>query len=181
MRSLKSRSKQDNVLPMVKPTKYPLKLDIGAGDFPRDPDYTTVDLYNASADIKAPAWEIPLEDNSVEEIWSSHTLEHIPCVKIHPTLKEWFRLLKQEGKAIIQVPNFDYIAKYWLYGEDRSWAEKMVYGLQTHDGEFHKTAWRHDILKNDLEQVGFVVERVEIRWTHNQETLQAVCVKPIAK
>jgi len=29
-----------------------------------------------------------------------------------------------------------------------------------------------------LEAAGFEVKRIEMRWTHAQETLQAVCSKP---
>jgi cyclopropane fatty-acyl-phospholipid synthase-like methyltransferase len=146
-----------------------VKLDIGAGDYRRGEEYTTLDAYHAEADIKAFMWEIPLPDKSVEEIWCAHALEHVGCAKVAPTLKEFRRVLKPWGRAIIQVPNFDYVAKYWLTGPDRNWAERMIFGMQTNEGEF---------LKADLEACGFTVERVEMRWTHNQETLQAVARRP---
>jgi hypothetical protein len=89
------------------------------------------------------------------------------------------------SRAIIRVPNFDYVAKYWLTGPDRGWAEAMVFGLQRNqltgepdEGEFHRSAFTTAILKADLEAAGFEVLRVEMRWTHNQETLQAVARKP---
>lgn len=153
-----------------------LKLDIGSGNGRRDEDYTTVDRH-ADADVKADMWELPFDDNSVDSIWSSHALEHIPMAKVPPTLKEWHRVLKPGGRAIIQVPNFDYVARYWLTGADRSWAEAMVFGIQSDEGQFHKCAFTSSLLKGDCEAAGFEVKRVEIRWTHNQETLQAVCVK----
>lgn len=169
---------QKKILPLSK-LKSPLKLDIGCGSIEnhRGEDFTTVDLF-VDADIKASAESIPLPDNSVDEIWCSHMLEHIACVKINPTLMEWRRILKVGSRAIIQVPNFDYIARYWFIGENRTWAEQMIFGNQANEGEFHKTAWTASVLKADLESAGFVVERVEVRWTHNQETLQAVCIKP---
>jgi len=123
-------------------------------------------------------WKIPLEDGCVEEIWSSHTLEHAPMAKVPETLKEWFRVLKPGGRAIIQVPNFDYVAKYWLTGENRIWAEQMVFGMQTSEGQFHRAAFTPSLLRSDLEANGFKVERVEFRWSHSQETLQAVATKP---
>lgn len=155
-----------------------MKLDIGAGETRRDEDYTTVDLFHPSADIKAPMWAIPVEDGSVDAIWAEHCLEHIPMVKVPETLKEWVRILKPGARAIISVPNFDYVARYWLTGENRQWAEMMVFGNQAHEGEFHKCAFTASLLKGDCEAAGFEVLRVEIRWTHSQETLQAVCVKP---
>jgi SAM-dependent methyltransferase len=169
---------KNKIIPISK-LKDPLKLDIGCGSVEnhRGEDFTTVDLY-VPADIKASADAIPLPDNSVDEIWCSHMLEHIAIAKVHGTLKEWLRLLKVGGRAIVQVPNFDYVAKFWFIGQDRAWAEAMIFGQQINEGEFHKSAWTSSVLQADLEQAGFKVERVEMRWSHNQETLQAVCIKP---
>jgi predicted SAM-dependent methyltransferase len=124
-------------------------------------------------------WDLPFEDNSIEEIYSSHALEHVAISKVPETLREWFRVLKPGGKAIIQVPDFNYVAKYWLTGMDRTWAEEMIFGNQAHEGEFHKCAFTHELLKGDLEAAGFEVRRVEMRWSHNQDTLQAVCCKKV--
>lgn len=154
-----------------------LKLDIGAGNTRRDHDFKTVDMHT-DADIKAQMWEIPVKDNSVDEIWSSHALEHVPMIKVPETLKEWFRILKPGGRAEIQVPNFDYVAKYWLTGTDRTWAEMIMFGNQAHAGEFHQCAFSPALLRGDLEAAGFVVKRVEIVWACNQETIKAIVHKP---
>lgn len=155
----------------------PLRLDIGAGAQKRGEEFLGVDVVDG-ADVKAEMWALPFGDGSVEEIWSAHALEHVAARKVPETLKEWFRVLRPGGRAIVSVPNFDYVARYWLTGPDRAWAEAMVYGLQTHEGEFHRSAFTAAVLRGDLEGVGFEVKRVEIRWTHNQETLQAVAIKP---
>jgi predicted SAM-dependent methyltransferase len=155
-----------------------VKLDIGGGRNKRDEDYLAVDLYG-DTDVKAAMWALPFRDSSIDSIWSSHSLEHVPMVKVPETLKEWHRVLKPGARAIVSVPNFDYVAKYWLTGPDRPWAEAMVFGTQATEGEFHKAAFTAAILKGDLEAAGFEVKRVEMRWSYNQETLQAVAVKPI--
>jgi SAM-dependent methyltransferase len=167
-----------------------VKLDVGCGGHPRGEDHITVDRYAGAevptpgaptpikADIQADMWEIPVPAGSVDEIWCAHALEHAPMAKVPEVLREFLRILRPGGRAIIQVPNFDYVAKYWLTGADRSWAERLVFGQQFHAGEFHKSAFTAGVLRADLEGVGFTVLRVEIRWTHSQETLQAVCVKP---
>lgn len=157
--------------------KLPLKLDIGAGTQPRGEEYTTVDKY-CPADVTADMWELPFKDGEVEEIWSSHALEHVQSNKIAVTLREWCRVLKPGGRLIVQVPNFDYVAKYWLTGPDRAWAEMMVFGQQIHEGEFHKSAFTPAILQADLQAAGFEIVRVEFRQTHGQETIQAVAKKP---
>lgn len=156
------------------------RLDIGSGPYPRDPErYTTVDV-EGTPDVKAPMWALPFKDGTIEDIWSSHALEHAPQAKVPETLKEWHRVLKPGGRVIVSVPNFDYVAKYWLTGPDRAWAEAMVFGLQRDEGDFHRCAFTNQILRADLEGAGFEVKRVELRWSHNQETLQAVAAKRTA-
>jgi predicted SAM-dependent methyltransferase len=156
----------------------PIKLDIGGAADPYAPDeYTTVDI-TEGADVLADARVLPFEDNTVDAIWASHVLEHLAIAEVPQALAEWFRVMKPKARAIIRVPNFDYVAKYWLTGPDRAWAEAMVFGHQANGGEFHRSAFTHAILRADLEAAGFEVLRVEMRWTHNQETLQAVARKP---
>jgi predicted SAM-dependent methyltransferase len=155
----------------------PVKLDIGGGVYKRDADYLAVDILGKT-DVKAAMWALPFRDSTVDTIWSSHSLEHVGVYRVSQTLKEWHRVLKPGHGAIVQVPNFDYVAKYWLTGADRAWAEAMVFGTQTDDGQYHKCAFTASSLRADLEAAGFEVKRVEMRWSHSQETLQAVAVKP---
>lgn len=154
-----------------------MKLDIGAGRGRRDKDFKTVDI-EGEPDIKADMWAIPVEDNSVEEIYSAHALEHAPMAKVPEVLREWLRILKPDGRLELIVPNFDYVAKYWLTGPDRQWAEKMVFGLQTSDGEYHKSAFTPMLLRADLEGTGFIVRRTEVFWGWSQESIKAVARKP---
>lgn len=155
-----------------------IKLDIGGGgkETKRGEDFISVDI--KGGDVEAEMWKLPYDDDSVDMIWSSHALEHVGIYKVSQTLQEWRRVLKPGKTLILQVPNFDYVAKYWLTGPDRPWAEAMVFGLQTDDGQYHKCAFTAASLRADLEAAGFEVKRVEMRWSHNQETLQAVAAKP---
>jgi len=148
-----------------------LKLDIGCGNAKLE-GFTGVDAY-VDTDIKAEMWKIPLDDGSIEEIYSSHALEHVPMGMVPHVLKEWFRLLAPGGKLTLLVPNFDYVAKYWLTGPDREWAEMIVFGNQAHGGEFHKCAFTPMGLQGDLQIAGFQVDQIAIVWAYNQETIQA--------
>lgn len=161
-----------------------LKLDIGGcgGLGKRDIDYLSVDMAD-NADVKAQMWELPYKDLEVDEIWSSHTLEHSGVYKVGPTLSEWFRVLKYNGKLNVTVPNFEYVARYFLTcaDSDRPWAEAMIFGTQANDGEYHKCAFTARTLRADLEAAGFEVVMIKLIWSHNQETLHAVCKKPEPK
>ena len=155
-----------------------MKLDIGCGNAKLE-GYVGVDAYvDGESYIKSDMWHIPLEDGSVEEIFSSHALEHVAMSLVPATLKEWNRLLVPGGKLTLLVPNFDYVARYWLTGPDREWAEMIVFGNQAHGGEFHKSAFTPMGLQGDLQNAGFLVEQVAVVWAYNQETLQAMAKKP---
>lgn len=156
-----------------------MRLDIGCGSA-RLEGYTGVDAF-VNTDIKADMWQIPLGSESVEEIYSSHALEHVSMGFVPPTLKEWFRLLVPGGKLTLLVPNFDYVAKYWLTGPDREWAEKIVFGNQAHAGEYHKCAFTPMGLQGDLQNAGFMVDQIAIVWAYNQETIQATAHKSEVK
>jgi hypothetical protein len=55
----------------------------------------------------------------------------------------------------------------------------MVFGEQRHgEGDFHRSAFTTAFLRGDLESAGFTVLRIEMKWSHSQETIQAVALKP---
>lgn len=154
-----------------------MKLDIGSDKATkRGEEYRSVSPFG-HAEIKAEMWALPFTDASVDAIWSSHALEHVSIYRVAAALREWARVLKPGRVAIVQVPNFDYVAKYWLTGPDRAWAEAMVFGTQADDGQYHKCAFTAASLRADMEAAGFDVKRIEMRWSHTQETLQAVAMK----
>lgn len=156
-----------------------MKLDIGCGNQKID-GFTGVDAYvEADGIVKAEMWELPYRDGEIEEIYSSHALEHVPIVRVQPTMKEWWRVLCPGGKLTLQVPNMDYVARFWLTHkpEEHSWAEMIIFGNQAHPGEFHKCAFTPMGLQGDLQQCGFVVDQIGIVWAYNQETLQAIAHK----
>ena len=145
----------------------PIKLDIGSGGpvfERRDMTWKTVDKF-ASADITADMWDLPFEDGTVDAIWCSHALEHVDIVKVIPTLKEWFRVLKSGGICNVMVPDFDYIAQHWIEYGPRGGALGMIYGNQVHEGEYHKVAFNEDSLVEDFKEVGFDVLESKTLWT----------------
>lgn len=153
-----------------------MRIDIGSGPAPKR-GYLSVDAY-AEADIKAVMWDLPFKDGEVTEIWSSHSLEHVPFERVQPTLREWVRVLSRRGRATISVPNFDYAARYWLSHQGEPWALAIVFGNQKHEGEFHKTGWSPATFKAALEEAGFRVMRLNVINDHHQETIRAVVARP---
>tara|TARA_R100001086_G_scaffold248358_1_gene185098 strand:+ start:2183 stop:2758 length:576 start_codon:yes stop_codon:yes gene_type:complete len=48
---------------------------------------------------------LPYPNNTLDYVFNSHCLEHIPNDSLLPTLREWFRVLKIGGHLVIAVPH----------------------------------------------------------------------------
>lgn len=64
--------------------------------------YLTVDLYNSRSMVKMDITDIQYPDESFDVIYCSHVLEHVPDDK--QAIREFFRVLKPDGWAILLVP-----------------------------------------------------------------------------
>lgn len=84
-----------------------LKLDIACGKN-KKPDFTGVDIWEGAdivADLEKFPW--PFEDNSVDEIFCSHYIEHTP--DLISFANELYRILKVGAKAEIIAPYYSSI------------------------------------------------------------------------
>jgi len=54
------------------------------------------------------------EDESIEEVYASHVLEHVSIINIQKTFNGVHRILKKGGKFYISVPNLESIAEVFL-------------------------------------------------------------------
>lgn len=81
-----------------------IKLELGSGAKKGVNGYTTVDLYGADIhrDLR---YGIPLGENTVDKIYTSHMLEHIPYIQLVSFLRECHRVLKTGGELSVCVPN----------------------------------------------------------------------------
>jgi hypothetical protein len=111
-----ARKKKQDKVEAVKPTS--LKLDLGCGPNKKEGffgvdiiSFPNVDLV---FDLKQP-W--PWEDNSVEEVHTSHFIEHLDANERIHFVNELYRVLKMEGKATMIAPH---------------WASCRAYGDPTH-------------------------------------------------
>ncbi len=76
----------------------PLREKLGKG-------YLTADLYNPAAMLKMDITDIQYPDDTFDVIYCSHVLEHVPDDK--KAIREFYRVLKPEGWAILLVPILD--------------------------------------------------------------------------
>lgn len=150
-----------------------IKLELGSGNKKGSNGWTTVD--NKSADID---WDlrcgIPLPDNCVDKIYSSHLLEHIPYNELLKFLSECHRVMKIDGEFSVCVPNFRlYINAYIggrIFKERREWyqpasintnsAMDQLNYMMYMNGQ-HKYMFDEENLINTLLRAGF--KKVDLR------------------
>lgn len=96
-----------------------VKLDLGCGQNKQE-GFTGVDLYAPNADVKIDLLKFPLpwEDNSVDELFASHFLEHVPQKLRWPFMDECWRIMKPGAVMRVFVP---------------SWKSERSYGDMTHE------------------------------------------------
>lgn len=56
----------------------------------------------------------PVEDASMDAVWSSHNLEHLNAFEVPTALTEFRRVLKEDGFALITLPDLRAIARHVL-------------------------------------------------------------------
>ena len=145
-------------------------LEIGsARTGPVHPSAVTMDVAGA-ADHQA-VWgvdPIPLPDNSVGEIYTSHTLEHVPWFNTIAALKEALRVLRPGGLIEIWVPNFAYIVecyqkgecgdkwrKFNRHGDPVTWVNGRIFTYGPDEANWHRAVFDEGHLTRCLTQAGF--------------------------
>lgn len=158
-----------------------MKLDIGCGKQKR-PGFIGVDLVEGEevdyvVDVRN---GLPFLDGEVEEIFTSHFLEHLTGSETQKLLKECYRVLKESGTMEIIVPDFIWCVQEFLrLPEEKRWEypAARIFGLQTHSGEHHKNGFSIERLKWMLTDNKFNVHAVVPIWSHEQRCLLAKVVK----
>lgn len=84
---------------------------------------------------------LPFEDDSIEEIYASHVLEHVPYDS--PALSEWYRVLIPGGVCTVIVP--DIIQVFYLWRHGQSWGP---YKLPITEDFMNATVFGGHILKD---------------------------------
>lgn len=99
-------------------------------------------------------------DESVDDIYASHVLEHLGYVeKLPRALAEFHRVLKKGGRARISVPDFEMLCRLFLGSRgrlaERIMIMRMAFGGQMDAHDFHYVGLSFDILAELLAKAGF--------------------------
>ena len=88
-------------------------LNLGSGPTKGKNHWTNVDLYGAdiNCDLRK---GIPMKENTVDKIYTSHMFEHIPFKELKKFIKECHRVLKVGGELSVCVPNARFFIDAYL-------------------------------------------------------------------
>jgi len=135
----------------------PIHLHLGSGDIYMEGGWINCDLYSEKADVKLDCSKIPLPDNSVQEIYACHLLEHFHFREAFDVLREWKRVLKLNGILRIETPDMLKSCKAFVESD-----EQGRINLYSHffsepwvSGQVHKFLYTETQLRWTLEEVGF--------------------------
>lgn len=154
-----------------------MRLNLGCGAWPIE-GWVNIDKHVVGEGIRnGDILEMEFED--VEEVNMSHILEHLRVDDTPVVLERVRSWLRPGGKLTVEVPDMRAIMLGSAHGRFAEW-EKLVYGSQDHDGEYHKTGFMVETLGDALEKAGF--ERIGVRtflsqhpWRVGLPCLEAVC------
>jgi len=135
-------------------------------------------------------YALPLEDSSVDYIFSSHLLEHLFRDEAGQFLRECYRVLKPGGSARICVPDLHHALVLFSKGEKLKALE--FFFVDSHTGRFNRHQYMYDfeLLSAALHEAGFVgvtrctfrqgrVPDLRILDNRPEETLYVEAQKPI--
>lgn len=140
-----------------------IRIDLGAGD----PTTNEVQATGYVLQDVAPLKGIDLVCNIIDlhkyirpgqlaEVRMSHVLEHFTIEEAKRILKMLYKLLADDGKLIIIVPNFKWHAQLLLQGHEKE-AVYYCFGGQLDEYDLHKTGYTPEILKERLLEAKFAL------------------------
>lgn len=157
-----------------------IKLNLGCGNDIKK-DYINIDKYNNTGrvDLKADIGVLPFDDGTVDEIFTSHVFEHISINDMYAVINEWRRVLRDDGRLILHLPNLEHEINIWLQAtDDKKWLEvHRIFGSQSHPGNTHFCGFNQGSLKSFLETFNFYVEKCEMGNRGMGDEIQCVAYK----
>ena len=106
------------------------------------------------------------ENNSIDEIYASHVVEHVRQQDVSKMFLGIYRVLKENGKFYISVPDMDLLCKIFIDPKApykvKYHVMRMMFGGQIDDFDFHYFGWNIQFMTDFLQKAGFKnIERVK--------------------
>jgi len=99
---------------------------------------------------------LQFSDKTFDLIYSSHVLEHFHRKDTLDVLKEWVRVLKDDGILRLSVPSFKNLIKIYELSDDIENITGPLMGGQTYETNFHYNVFDEKFLTKLMEEAGLV-------------------------
>lgn len=138
-----------------------LKLHLGCNN-KKIYGFTNVDLnQEVQPDIVEDIIKLPsFYSNSASVILVVHVAEHLSREQSKEAFKRWYEILKPGGVLRISVPDLDIIFRHYVLYQDLRLLERLLYGSQLNQYQFHYNGWNEQTLREDLHNVGFSLDKI---------------------
>ncbi len=167
MIDLETKTKEERIAETVvrlKPffDKPIVKLDLGAGAHQLPPQEDGIEYIHSDGGQQEGielccTWDdIPLPDNSIDDLHYSDAVEHVPLWDYDKIFPELNRILKIGGKIWGNTPNIHSVTTRYAKGEV-SFEDMFLnlYGWADHPYQMHYQTFRYDTLTKVMEKYGF--------------------------
>ena len=146
-------------------------LEVGGGQNPRKKEFEQLDIQSyGHINIVGNPWDIPKDSCYYDEVYSRHSFEHLTLPQAKETLKEYVRVLKNDGKLHLILPDFDFCIKQLSMEGKSEFLQKYrqlrnvtnkehamasLFGWQRNEHDIHKWGWTKDSMGKELIAAGF--------------------------
>ena len=149
-----------------------MKLNLGCGTR-HIKGFINIDKYCPGADCDDDVITLKsFDENTVEEIYSSHVVEHLLPSEFIKALKRWYELLKVNGALVIRCPNADWHLDRYLRCSNKKLYQDVLIPSEGYlesvlgkegkgEGYRNKNLLNGELLRLYVETMGFVVESVK--------------------
>ncbi len=144
------------------------KLNLHIGGKVRHPHWKILNIIpGEDVDFIGDAKDLgQFKDESIQNIYASHVIEHLSFKELIPCLKEWYRVLDPNGNLFISVPNITTLCELFASGDcdptEKFLILKMIMGSQKNLYDFHRSAFDMDFIYYILAEAGFgLIKEVE--------------------
>ena len=96
-----------------------------------------------------------LDDESVQEIYACHVLEHFKRNEVKKFLSEWFRVMKKDSILRLAVPDFEKACQLYHQTKDIMLVKGLICGRQDYEFNFHYNVFDMKSISELLEEIGF--------------------------
>lgn len=128
-----------------------MKINLGCNDFKLD-GFINIDVDPVvKPDLVASAEKLPYEDNSVDEIYAGHLLEHFSIEE--DVLREWYRVLKVGSRITLTVPDVEKgLTEYKNGTITLDWLNQIVFGATDRTAQNHHQVFNGEILLKQMRE-----------------------------